>query len=383
MTMNKNILWMVFGAALLTGCPDEVMQQRRYVPADDPAAGGKTTVNEVLPDPAGDPQKRQMTVEERTPDDPVKTQSTAEESKPASRQNSEFRPMTGTFDNSGVSSDEDEVAAPGEYIVRNGDTLGKIAANHHVKLAALMKANKLTAKDAKRLRVGQKLVIPGGKAAAGKTKSDSANAKSRNAKSGKGGKKAAAQESKATIQPGEYVIKAGDTPERIARRAKVRLKDLMAANNLTEDGAKRLRIGQKIVIPGKNGKTAAAPTQKPATQKQVKKTAAAQNTTQPKTEAAPQAANPAETVKKEDDAILNDMENPATTAPAISGTSQPAATGTAVNTDVDTPLVEVTEDISIADFSKKYNTTPEALRSANPDGVGDIIKKGQVILIPR
>lgn len=45
----------------------------------------------------------------------------------------------------------------GSYVVKSGDTLSKIAKNHHVSLAALRKANSLTTD---RIKVNQKLVIP-------------------------------------------------------------------------------------------------------------------------------------------------------------------------------------------------------------------------------
>ena len=359
MTMNKNMLGLVFGAVLLAGCADDVMQQRKYVPADDPSA--KATVGDVAPDPADAPVKQQATVEERNVDEPVKQQNTAaEESKPASRQSAEFKPMTEKFDDSGVSSDESEAAAPGEYIVRPGDTLGKIAIKHHVRLTALMKANNLTEKNAKRLRVGQKLVIPGGNGAKYALKGCIRP-------SAEKGKKAQADGGKASIQPGEYVVKSGDTPERIARRAKVRLSDLMAANKMTETDAKRLRIGQKLVIPGKGGKTAA-----PATKQAAKKLAKPQTAAE---------AKPAGT-KTDEAAVLNDIQNPsAEQAPAGQTADAPAAAP--ADAPKETPWVEVTEDIPLADFAMKYNTTPVALRAANPDGIGDVIKKGETIFLPR
>ena len=371
MTMNKNILGAVFGAMLLAGCADEVMKPRRYVPANDPGADGKSTVSEVSPDPAGPVGDSRVTAEERVAEDPVKPQTTAPAS--SGRRTAEFQPMTAKFDDNGISSGDSPAAAPGEYIVRPGDTLGKIAYRHHVRLAELMKANKLTDKDAKRLRVGQKLVIPGKN---GRTNNTPA---ANNGKAARENRKSASS-GKAAIQPGEYIVKAGDTPERIARRAQIRLKDLMAANKLTEDGARRLRIGQKLVIPGKNGKTA-APAQKKvadkknaASQKNVN-AAPAQKETESKS-----AAKPAE-VRKEDASLLNEMQNTAADAP-VPAQAETASSAAPADATRETPWIDVTEDISLADFAKKYNTTPEALRATN-DGIGDVIKKGDTIFLPR
>jgi cell wall-associated NlpC family hydrolase len=59
------------------------------------------------------------------------------------------------------------------YVVRKGDTLGKIARAHHVSVAKIREANGL---EGTRLSVGTKLVLPGGKA----------HSKRRKARSGKG-----------------------------------------------------------------------------------------------------------------------------------------------------------------------------------------------------
>ena len=53
-------------------------------------------------------------------------------------------------------------AGAGEYVVKAGDSLSKIAAAHGVKTKALREANNLTGD---KLVIGQKLTIPGGKAA--------------------------------------------------------------------------------------------------------------------------------------------------------------------------------------------------------------------------
>lgn len=384
MKMNKNILWMVFGTMLLTGCPDDVMQQRKYVPADDPSGTGKAPVTDVSPDPEDVSSRSKVTVEERTASASEKSTAGTADVKQQG-QPSEFQPMTEHFDNSGVSSGDAEVAGAGEYIVRSGDTLGKIAAAHHVGLSALMKANKLTEKDAKHLRVGKKLVIPGGKAAA------SNGSRSAKTQKGKSGKKAQVKAEKASIQPGEYIVKSGDSPERIARRAKVRLKDLMAANHLTEESAKRLRVGQKLVIPGP-GKAVAV--KKPA-KRNVKTAAASTGDATGADVTAPTAGPAAPTA---DVAGAGSAAAGATDDPALAGNaaqSKPAQTpavvpaqpgadtaAPAADTGKEPPVVEVPEDISINDFAKKYNTTPEALRGANLD-LGDTIKKGQWIVIPR
>lgn len=51
-------------------------------------------------------------------------------------------------------------ATHGTYIVRKGDTLGAIAARHHITTAALAKANRLSKQQADRLRPGQRLILP-------------------------------------------------------------------------------------------------------------------------------------------------------------------------------------------------------------------------------
>ena len=63
------------------------------------------------------------------------------------------------------------------------------------------------------------------------------------------------------MRNGHYVI---DThchvyPEKIARRFKVKLADLLKVNNMTEADARKLQIGKKLVIPGQAAAPAAAP----------------------------------------------------------------------------------------------------------------------------
>lgn len=175
--MKKNIWLAIIGAAALTGCQSEVMQQREYVPAPREDVGPATPSSDPY---AAPPQTTEV--------EPVRTR---QETAPAPQ---EYQPMNNTFTNKGVDEDAplldksggkggkkgakqvgkgdkgDKTAGSGEYIVQKGDTPEKIARKHRVRLKDLMAANNLDEESAKKLRIGQKLVIPGkGGATGGET----------------------------------------------------------------------------------------------------------------------------------------------------------------------------------------------------------------------
>lgn len=369
--MKKSVLLAIIGAAALTGCQNEVMNQREYVPA--PKEDSEVVNNAAATtNPAVSDRSAEQTAPEAVP-------GATAETAPAKRggaaaATAEFPPMTGTFDNSGVSSEEaagSGSAAAGEYIVKSGDTLGKIAIAHHVRLTALMKANNLTEKDAKHLRVGRKLVIPSGKDAA-------AVRGGKAAKAGKSGKREFGGNAAPTLQPGEYIVKAGDTPERIARRAGVKLSALMEANNFTEEKARRLQIGQKIVIPGKGAAKAEA-----------KKPAAEAKPAAPKAEAAKtETAKPAadDELEREMNSTTVKGQTPATAAPAATDAAPTPVATTPAPAAVDeerTSYVQVKEDITIGEFARQQGTTPEAIRQLNPDLTGDKLVKGRIYEVPK
>jgi LysM repeat protein len=121
-----------------------------------------------------------------------------------------------------------------EYVVVHGDTLGKIAKRCGVTLSALRAAN--PGVEPTKLKVGQKLVIPGGGTAAavgGSVSSETGTA---------GGQ--------------TYVVKSGDTLTRVAKVHGVTVKALRAENNLTTD---QIKVGQKLRIPGSAQTAAPAP----------------------------------------------------------------------------------------------------------------------------
>ena len=104
-------------------------------------------------------------------------------------------------------------SAAATYTIRPGDTLGAIARQHGVSVAALAKANGIANPD--RVYAGQQLVIPGAKPGPA---------------------------------PSKYTVRAGDTLGAIARRHRVSVGAMAKANGLTNPNL--LRIGQQLVVPG-------------------------------------------------------------------------------------------------------------------------------------
>jgi LysM repeat protein len=143
------------------------------------------------------------------------------------------------------------------YTVQAGDSLSKIAVKQGTTVSALREANNLTGD---KILAGQKLVIPGGKAA----KKDKAKEKEPEQKA-EAPTSAPAVEPAATPpppeapvvestprlageeQPMDYVVQPGDTIESIAKMYIIRKEQIMQLNNLSE-GAE-LKPGQKIKVP--------------------------------------------------------------------------------------------------------------------------------------
>ena len=116
------------------------------------------------------------------------------------------------------------------YVVQAGDSLGSIASRFKVPAKDLVKLNNIT--NPNKIRVGQKLTVPGyvdlkAPAPAHKAKVH---------------KKAA----KAVAGSGAYVVKAGDTLGGIAHANKTTVKALKQLNNLASD---KVVVGQKLALP--------------------------------------------------------------------------------------------------------------------------------------
>lgn len=132
-----------------------------------------------------------------------------------------------------------EVVAPaatgGEYTVQKGDSFYTIGKKHGVSVKAMTAAN--PGVDSTKLKIGQKLVLPAPAPAAATPTATAPGT----AVADVGGEKT-------------YTVKSGDTLTRIAKSQGASVKAIKSANNLTTD---RIKVGQKLKIPGKAAATAA------------------------------------------------------------------------------------------------------------------------------
>lgn len=329
----------VFSGLFATGgCTNVVMDERGYVPA-----------------PADTPVP--METAAPAPMTPMVTETAAPAAQPATAAPVEtFQPMTGVTSSGGVGSVA--AAGSGTYTVKAGDTLGKIANAHGVSLSAMLKANNMDLKSARRLRIGQKLVIPTS------TRPVRKNSARRN------GKTVRSSSAAAVAADGTYTVKAGDTLGGIARRLKVKTADLQKANNLSDAQVRRLQIGQKLVVPGKGAVTAA-----PAS--------AAVETT-------PASREMDNLLKGAASAAVTETATPAPAneVPAtVTETAAPAPAPVEVKTEVisgNSMPFEVDRDgVTLDEFAKQHSTTMEALKQLNADLPRDgMLKKGTVLFVP-
>ncbi len=226
-------------------------------------------------------------------------------------------------------------AQPSVYVVQNGDSLSKIAAKHGCKTSELKELNNI--KDANKILVGQKLMIPDGSAKA----PAAAPAKAAAAKAG----------------PGEYIVQNGDALSKIAARFGCKTRELMELNNIKD--ANKIRIGQKLKLPGA-GPAPAAPAAAPA---------------------------PAEPAKPAWVAPLPAAEPAAAPAPAVEAAPAPAPAAPAA------PAVAEADMEDVLDYTVQNGDTIESIarlfvvsgadiRRMNNIPDGEDVKPGKVIKIP-
>ncbi|MBR5877967.1 MAG: LysM peptidoglycan-binding domain-containing protein [Akkermansia sp.] len=131
--------------------------------------------------------------------------------------------------------------APGQYVVRPGDTLSSIARRYRTSVSAIVAANGMASANVP-LRINQSLRIPSGTATASPAPKPVATAPA--------AKPAPAPV--AAASGNSYTVKAGDTLYRISRQYGVSPTALMQANGLTPTTANTIRVGTTLRIPKVN-----------------------------------------------------------------------------------------------------------------------------------
>ncbi len=123
------------------------------------------------------------------------------------------------------------IQATVDVVVKSGDALEKIARANRTTVDAIRKASNLSSD---KLKIGQVLKVP-----VGTVKAPPAPKEVKNVPSNPVSMNDA---------PVYYVIKPGDNPWKIAKLHDVKFDDLLLLNNLDEERAKNLKVGEKIRV---------------------------------------------------------------------------------------------------------------------------------------
>jgi len=121
---------------------------------------------------------------------------------------------------------------PTEVIVKKGDALEKIASANGTTVKALKKTNQL---ENEKLRVGQVLKLPASKETSVAQASEPALNQQQ-------------EKAEPAPEPVYYVVKSGDSPWKIAKQMNVKYEDILRLNQLNEEKARNLKIGDRIRI---------------------------------------------------------------------------------------------------------------------------------------
>jgi murein DD-endopeptidase MepM/ murein hydrolase activator NlpD len=130
-------------------------------------------------------------------------------------------------------------------VVTQGETIATIAHRHNVPAHEIQRANGLGASAT--LQAGQRLVIP-------RYVADGGSAKLAHAALPRHPAPSAAAVAPAT--PGEHVVGSGETLSSIARKHRITIRELTAANSITPETP--LKVGMKLTVPARTGATKTA-----------------------------------------------------------------------------------------------------------------------------
>ena len=256
--MKKSIWLAIIGAAALTGCRTEVMQQREYIPLPRDDSEATRQINDPAPAPeVVQPRQDQPVVQEL----PTMTQTFSDEGisdeKYAGKKSGKRGAKGGkTADKGGKAETKGGEAAPRDangrriYTVRANDNPEKIAKKLDVDLDALMDANNLDRESAKRLQIGQKLVIPEGGKAATKGKGGRSGRSSGNAGSVDRGQKRGPAPAKGIEVDNGYIVKVSEDMS-IGEFASEHNTTVAKLRELNDEIPDELKEGASYVVPKK------------------------------------------------------------------------------------------------------------------------------------
>lgn len=132
-----------------------------------------------------------------------------------------------------------------EVTVKRGDALEKIARSNGTTVEAIKKLNNLTGV---KLSIGQVLRVPVGKKPSQSTDTATTTTKSASVATVNTSSKDVEKKPTNNSEPKYYTIKSGDNPWKIARQFQVKFEDLLVLNNLDEEKARNLKVGDKIRV---------------------------------------------------------------------------------------------------------------------------------------
>ncbi len=273
-------------------------------------------------------------------------------------------------------------AAPMVHTVKRGEVLSSISKKYNVKMSAIVAANQ--GLDPNRIRIGQKLNIPGGSAAPA---SKSSNVMLASA-SAQGGSHAAANTAapvkvKPSFKPykgptKEYVVKSGDSLGKIALASGISIRALKEMNGLTKD---TVRPGQKLNIPAEKQVAQKPDAEKKALAPDAKKEAD-KPAQAPATEV--NAAVPAPATEEKKDAATEKKDAAAEPAadqkPVEKVAEKPADPPPSAEPAVNTYTVKEGDDI--VSISIAWGISPSQLMNANDLKENEPLKPGQVLKLP-
>ncbi|MFH0881176.1 MAG: LysM peptidoglycan-binding domain-containing protein [Lentisphaerota bacterium] len=129
------------------------------------------------------------------------------------------------------------------YVIQKGDSLSKIASRCGVSSREIMELNKI--KDANKIMIGQKLVLPDYATMSGSVSHKPAPVKEKAASK-------PAKEKASKDLSGAYVVQPGDSLSKIAAKHGTTTKAIKETNQLKSD---KIMVGQKLVMPGAKAET--------------------------------------------------------------------------------------------------------------------------------